>query len=159
MANHPYEKPNQCLSTSLIQARRRIVDKDPTKLPEGYQPGNLDVKSGRGKGVWGHKGNLEFRKAIFGNMERYINANTKDEITSIVACVVASLRDRGMYFVDYDEDDGWFDIGNKRAKQKTRTAFRDYKKSYETLKSRNKINKQGKMQPSNAGKKASASRF
>ena len=98
----------------------------PTRLPEGFQPRDIDVLCGRGRGFWGHDGNLLWRDVLLANHERYHNADTRAERSRIVASIVDDVRANGTLFVQHSEiDNCFFDIGNCKAREKTGQALRD----------------------------------
>ena len=120
------ENQERVESNPLI--RSTIDEKEATPLPDNFVPGELDVKSGRGKGNWAHKGNQDFRRVICSNLTRFESATTKVERSTIVESVLHDLRERGVYFVKHTKKDGWFDVGNRQAKDKISTSFRYYSK-------------------------------
>lgn len=102
----------------------------PPALPPGTDPmfsvTCKDVVMGRGSGTQNHCGNVTFRKLVYLNKELYATSSKFDKL-KISKAIVAAVREFGGSFVQADEERGglYFDIGDKRAWDKTSQALRE----------------------------------
>ena len=97
------------------------------KLPNHFQPRQIDVLCGRGRGVWDHVGNRRFKTMISEIAPKYATARTKMDKGAIVASMVDKLREQGVLFVKKDnKTQSWYDIGEYQAREKTSHAIRDH---------------------------------
>ena len=94
-------------------------------LPPDFEPGPLDVCSGRGKRNWNHSGNVAFRHRIQSQVEAYINAPTKNQKTAIVCTIVDEMRQQGCRFLQQNKQGRWYDIGDAKARDKVGHGLRD----------------------------------
>lgn len=85
-----------------------------------------DVVLGRGSGTQNHCGNVTYRKLVYLNKELYATSSKFDKL-KISKAIVAAVREFGGNFVQADESRGglYFDIGDKRAWDKTSQALRE----------------------------------
>jgi hypothetical protein len=104
-------------------------------LPENYDPGPLDVCSGRGKRNWNHAGNAAFRNIVQGKVTDYMAAPTKNEKTNIVVEIVDQMRKSGYQFLKENPDGRWYDMGDREAREKVGHGLRD---QVTAIKARNK---------------------
>jgi len=81
---------------------------------------------GRGSGTQNHCGNVTYRKLVYLNKELYATSSKFDKL-KISKAIVAAVREFGGNFVQTDESRGglYFDIGDKRAWDKTSQALRE----------------------------------
>jgi hypothetical protein len=81
---------------------------------------------GRGSGTQNHCGNVAYRKLVYLNKELYATSS-KFEKQKIAKAIVAAVRYFGGGFLQADEQRGglFFDIGDKRAWDKTSQALRE----------------------------------
>eukprot|EP00804_Cyclotella_cryptica_P018844 CCRYP_018285-RA/>CCRYP_018285-RA protein AED:0.00 eAED:0.00 QI:215/1/1/1/1/1/2/273/653 len=102
---------------------------DPAPMP----PGNeailnvtcKDVVLGRGNGTQNHCGNVTYRKLVYLNKELYATSS-KFEKLKISKALVAAIRKFGGRFLQGEGDkQGHFEIGDKRAWDKTSQALRE----------------------------------
>lgn len=102
----------------------------PPALPPGTDPmfsvTCKDVVMGRGSGTQNHCGNVTYRKLVYLNKELYATSSKFDKL-KISKAIVAAVREFGGNFVQADEERGglYFDIGDKRAWDKTSQALRE----------------------------------
>ncbi|KAL7546248.1 hypothetical protein ACHAWF_009583 [Thalassiosira exigua] len=84
-----------------------------------------DVVMGRGSGTQNHCGNVTYRKLVYLNKELYATASKFDKL-KISKAIVAAVR-LGGHFVQADDKRGglYYDIGDKRAWDKTSQALRE----------------------------------
>jgi hypothetical protein len=85
----------------------------------------LDVLCGRGKKNWQHLGNVHFRNVIRINVDRYIDAPTKNDKTLVVISIVDEIRAQGGRFLKDDLYGRWYDIGDAQARDKVGHSLRD----------------------------------
>lgn len=85
-----------------------------------------DVVMGRGSGTQNHCGNVTYRKLVFLNKELYATSSKFDKL-KISKAIVGAVREFGGHFVQADDKRGglFFDIGDKRAWDKTSQALRE----------------------------------
>eukprot|EP00542_Grammatophora_oceanica_P019554 CAMPEP_0194040386 /NCGR_PEP_ID=MMETSP0009_2-20130614/12409_1 /TAXON_ID=210454 /ORGANISM="Grammatophora oceanica, Strain CCMP 410" /LENGTH=659 /DNA_ID=CAMNT_0038683523 /DNA_START=47 /DNA_END=2026 /DNA_ORIENTATION=+ len=91
------------------------------------RPTNSDVLCGRGVTTNRHKGNENFRSLVGCNKELYVTSTKKQKmrISRSIVEAVRSLEPPGR-FLEKDQSNGtWFDIGDKKAIEKTSQALRD----------------------------------
>ena len=99
----------------------------PMELPDGFEPRDLDVLCGRGRGVWDRAGNRRFKEMIQTRAPKYAVTRTKVDKGAIVASIVDKMRDEGALFVKKDtKTQSWYDIGEYQAREKTSHAIRDH---------------------------------
>lgn len=85
-----------------------------------------DVVMGRGSGTQNHCGNVTYRKLVFLNKELYATSSKFDKL-KISKAIVAAVREFGGHFIQADDKRGglYYDIGDKRAWDKTSQALRE----------------------------------
>lgn len=89
-------------------------------------PRDIDVKCGRGRGCFEHRGNEILRTRVALTLEEYSSCRKKEGKTDIISRIVGSLYADGCRFLKYDPDvDMWYDGGIKLAKTRVGIAFRD----------------------------------
>jgi hypothetical protein len=92
------------------------------------EPTERDVLNGRGQGVQRHGGNVKYRKLVFVNKGLYAKCPRSDKI-KISKGIVAAIRQSGGRFLEHNErQDFYFDIGDKKATEKTSQALREGQK-------------------------------
>ncbi|KAG7350976.1 hypothetical protein IV203_010336 [Nitzschia inconspicua] len=96
-----------------------------TPLTNIIEPTNIDILCGRDGYVQRHIGNQSYRQLVNANKEAYITCRKTDKL-KISRCIVAAVRERGGRFLEKNAADGtWFDIGDKKAVEKTSQALRE----------------------------------
>ncbi|KAL7471288.1 hypothetical protein ACHAXS_011586 [Conticribra weissflogii] len=83
----------------------------------------MDVVMGRGSGTQNHCGNVTYRKLVFLNKELYATSSKFDKL-KISKAIVRAVREKGGHFLEM-KDKLYFDIGDKRAWDKTSQALRE----------------------------------
>jgi len=85
-----------------------------------------DVVLGRGSGTQNHCGNVTYRKLVYLNKELYATSSKFDKL-KISKAIVAAVREFEGNFMQADENRGglYYDIGDKRAWDKTSQALRE----------------------------------
>jgi len=111
----------------------RLPDMHRTMYPQQQalfdieHPTNNDVLCGRGVTTNRHVGNENFRSLVNCNKELYVTSTKKQKmrISRSIVDAVRSLQPPGR-FLEKDKDTAtWYDIGDKKAVEKTSQALRD----------------------------------
>lgn len=90
-------------------------------------PTNQDVLCGRGVTTNRHKGNESFRALVNCNKELYVSSTKKNKM-NISRSIVEAVRSKDPTpgrFLEKNSNGTWFDIGDKKAIEKTSQALRD----------------------------------
>lgn len=88
-------------------------------------PRDTDVLCGRGGAALRHPGNQTYRRLVNLNKGLYITC-LKTEKLKISRSIVAAIREQNGRFLEKDSKSGqWFDIGDKKAVEKTSQALRE----------------------------------
>lgn len=88
-------------------------------------PRDTDVLCGRGGAALRHPGNQTYRRLVNLNKGLYITC-LKTEKLKISRSIVAAIREQNGRFLERDAKKGtWFDIGDKKAIEKTSQALRE----------------------------------
>ena len=89
------------------------------------EPSDVDVLCGRKFAALRHPGNQTYRHLVSQNKELYITCLVTEKI-KVSRSIVAAIREQGGRFLTKDENKGtWFDIGDKKAIEKTSQALRE----------------------------------
>jgi len=89
------------------------------------EPRETDVLCGRGGAALRHAGNQTYRRLVNLNKGLYITC-MKTEKLKISRSIVAAIREQKGRFLERDAKKGvWFDIGDKKAVEKTSQALRE----------------------------------
>jgi hypothetical protein len=113
------------MNLTAVLPRTTLTNRKRQSLPLNYDPTDVDVCCGRGKRNWNHVGNVNFRKLIQNNVERYVAAPTKNEKTAVVISLVDEVREQGGHFLKQNVAGSWFDIGDHQAREKVGHSLRD----------------------------------
>lgn len=98
---------------------------DEMALVEIEDPTDFDVLCGRGGASLKHPGNLMYRRLVHMNKAYYITS-VKTEKLKISRSIVAAVREQSGRFLERDGIKGtWYDIGDKKAIEKTSQALRE----------------------------------
>jgi hypothetical protein len=90
-----------------------------------YDPRDTDVLCGRGGAALRHPGNQTYRHLVNLNKGLYITC-LKTEKLKISRSIVAAIREQNGRFLEKDsKKNAWFDIGDKKAIEKTSQALRE----------------------------------
>jgi hypothetical protein len=117
--------PTRLMNLTAVLPRSTLTNRKQQSLPLNYAPTDVDVCCGRGKRNWNHVGNINFRKLIQDNVERYVDAPTKNEKTAVVISLVDDIRANGGHFLKQNVSGSWFDIGDHQAREKVGHSLRD----------------------------------
>ncbi|KAL3921005.1 MAG: hypothetical protein SGILL_002984 [Bacillariaceae sp.] len=100
---------------------------DEQKMEDIEQPHHHDVLCGRGVTTNRHPGNASFRALVGLNKEQYITSTKREKmaISRSIVEAVRSLNPPGRFLDKSPETGLWFDVGHKRAVEKTSQALRD----------------------------------
>jgi len=105
-----------------------IITPDPTVLLTGPINAN-DVIFGRGGGTNRNPGNVRFRSLVANNRVAYLGSRKGDKplyARSVVAAVRGACPPgRFLRRTGKDGEDGWYDVGDDRAREKTSQALRE----------------------------------
>lgn len=98
---------------------------DEDVLKDIAEPRETDVLCGRGGAALRHAGNQTYRRLVNLNKGLYITC-MKTEKLKISRSIVAAIREQKGRFLERDAKKGvWFDIGDKKAVEKTSQALRE----------------------------------
>ncbi len=107
MASETAEEPRKDQDTKIVDVR------------------DSDVLCGRGGAALRHAGNQTYRRLVNLNKGLYITC-LKTEKLKISRSIVAAIREQNGRFLEKDaNDDTWYDIGDKKAIEKTSQALRE----------------------------------
>jgi hypothetical protein len=112
------------VNNSLTQAARQ---NQPSKMPAGYIPSDLDVCCGHGKQYWSLAGNVKYRQVINAISARYVAAPLRFDRHAEILLVVEMIRRQGGHFLKEQEHIGsgyWVDIGNLASRAKVKHSLR-----------------------------------
>jgi len=103
-----------------------VASTQSTMTLEGVtEPRETDVLCGRGGAALRHPGNQTYRRLVNLNKGLYITC-LKTEKLKISRSIVAAIREQKGRFLEKDTKKGsWFDIGDKKAVEKTSQALRE----------------------------------
>jgi hypothetical protein len=93
-------------------------------LKDITDPNDTDVLCGRGGAALRHPGNQTYRRLVNLNKGLYITC-PKTEKLKISRSIVAAIREQRGRFLEKDKSGNWFDIGDKKAIEKTSQALRE----------------------------------
>mmetsp|Transcript_22530 Transcript_22530/g.34049 ORF Transcript_22530/g.34049 Transcript_22530/m.34049 type:complete len:187 (-) Transcript_22530:1358-1918(-) len=95
------------------------------KLKGIEEPGETDVLCGRGGAALRHPGNQTYRRLVHLNKGLYITC-LKAEKLKISRSIVAAIREQNGRFLEKEAGGNtWYDIGDKKAMEKTSQALRE----------------------------------
>jgi hypothetical protein len=108
-----------------------------TPLCDDFEPGPFDVICGRGKSIFSHEGNRQFRHCIAQNAHRYARARSKLDKGLIVIGVVDEIRRKSMNAGGFvrciknstlqgQPENQWVEIGDDLARDKVGHALRSF---------------------------------
>jgi hypothetical protein len=95
-----------------------------SQLGVDFQPSDLSVICGRGKDNYNHTGNHRFRMLASTFVERYSRADSKTAKSALVFNIVTMIRRAGGHFCK-SENGTWYEVGDRRAREKVSSYFRD----------------------------------
>lgn len=90
-------------------------------------PTDADIICGRGRGIWSHPGNLKFKYLIESNLHAYSQTVRRKEKSVIINHVLDTTILMGARFVK-KEQNVWYAVDEKEAREKTAHAMRDFLK-------------------------------
>mmetsp|Transcript_21077 Transcript_21077/g.33926 ORF Transcript_21077/g.33926 Transcript_21077/m.33926 type:complete len:253 (-) Transcript_21077:191-949(-) len=90
------------------------------------EPGEWDVVCGRNSGAFNRVGNRRFRVTVMMNMQRYLNAPTREGKTKIIKSIVHTLQqDVGARFLKKTNDGSYIVMDEKATREKVAHTMRD----------------------------------
>jgi hypothetical protein len=100
-------------------------DEEDDKMKDITDPRETDVLCGRGGAALRHPGNQTYRRLVNLNKSLYITC-LKTEKLKISRSIVAAIREQHGRFLERDaKKQTWYDIGDKKAIEKTSQALRE----------------------------------
>jgi hypothetical protein len=100
-------------------------DEEDESMKDITDPRETDVLCGRGGAALRHPGNQTYRRLVNLNKSLYITC-LKTEKLKISRSIVAAIREQQGRFLERDaKDQTWYDIGDKKAIEKTSQALRE----------------------------------
>jgi hypothetical protein len=115
---------NQMLNFGYIEKGPNV-----SLLPESFKPSEHDVICGRGRKIFKHFGNQNFRKIVAGRMGEYCNSASKLQKSFIIRDIVALVRSNspnaGFVKKSSQQNGRWCVLGDFLSREKTSQAFRD----------------------------------
>jgi hypothetical protein len=110
----------------LIQANNPAFSPrtERSQLGVHFQPCDYSVICGRGKASSNHTGNRRFRVIAGMFVEKYSMTGCNKHKSTMAANIVAMTRERGGSFCKYEQG-AWFEVGDRCAREKVSTFFRD----------------------------------
>ena len=95
-------------------------------LRPGFIPSDLDVICARGKQIYDHEGNRRFRALVKDHLPTYSKCVTKMQKTRLVSHIIDTVRKgspEGGFVKNVKGQ--WYEVGDRRAKEKTGQTMRD----------------------------------
>ena len=99
-------------------------DEEELPVKDIATPLDTDVLCGRGGAALRHPGNQTYRSLVQLNKGLYISC-LKMEKLKISKSIVAAIREQKGRFLEKDNNGTWYDIGDKKATEKTSQALRE----------------------------------
>ena len=101
----------------------------PTPIPSNPTIGPNDVLCGRGGLSNHHQGNILFRKFVRDRQDEYLQASKSNKayVAREIVDAIRKLDPPGRFLkkVTKNDEEGWIDIGNRMAREKTSQALRE----------------------------------
>jgi hypothetical protein len=172
-------------SIALLSSKFRLVVptaiRDMTTLKAAreigpdYEPSDVDIFCGRGKGFYNRPGNKSFRTLVGSYIPAYLAAKTKVDKSAVLNTIVDKVRSlhdpttgRPAQFIKFSKKTGWVEIGDEQAREKVGHAMREAISTVEeggsssvdklVVPPSNHSSNTGKTKPVNNKAKAAASR-
>lgn len=95
-------------------SRMRIADNQ----IEGLAPTDTDVICGRGKKVFDHEGNQNFRCIVMGKLPEYKLAVSKAQKSAVVSSVFDEVTMEGHFIKQNPHTDMWYVVSESAAREK-----------------------------------------
>jgi hypothetical protein len=129
-------------SIALLSSKFRLVVptaiRDMTTLKAAreigpdYEPSDVDIFCGRGKGFYNRPGNKSFRTLVGSYIPAYLAAKTKVDKSAVLNTIVDKVRNlhdpttgRPAQFIKFSKKTGWVEIGDEQAREKVGHAMRE----------------------------------
>lgn len=119
---------------ALVGNSTKVLEEDNSKghgeswpLSNIVEPGKNDVLFGRGGGTNHHDGNKRYRKMVEERKVDYVNSKRLDK-PLVALDIIRQWRSQNPpgRFLKFDEkSDTWYDVGDKKAREKTSQALRE----------------------------------
>jgi len=108
--------------------KKRFEEMDDWPLYNIENPGNNDFMCARGAGATRHEGNKRYRRMVKDREVEYVNStncNGKGLIALEIIREWRAQRPPGRFLKQNDKTGNWYDVGDKKAKEKTSQALRE----------------------------------
>lgn len=120
------EHQNDGYINALNDTSKKVDTSGMIPLRPGFTPSDLDVICARGKLIYDHEGNRRFRELVKHHLPTYSECVTKMQKTRVVSHIIETVRGRSPEggFVKNVKGQ-WYEVGDRRAKEKTGQTMRD----------------------------------
>ena len=120
------EHQNDGYINALDDTSKKVDTSGMIPLCLGFTPSDLDVICARGKLIYDHEGNRRFRELVKHHLPTYSECVTKMQKTRLVSHIIETVRRRSPEggFVKNVKGQ-WYEVGDRRAKEKTGQTMRD----------------------------------
>lgn len=122
--------PPAVVSSSLASPEMRVsqsagVEDKPSFLPEGFIPQKKHVICGRGKKVFEHPGNENYRFMVLDRVAKYKAAPTKAQKSAVVSSVFDDVTKEGAFVKEDPLTSRWYVPDDQGVREKISQFFRD----------------------------------
>lgn len=110
---------------------RQFADNDQIHLAsqdsqmQGFTPTATDVICGRGKNVFEHEGNINFRGIVTARLPEYKAAVSKTQKSAVVSSVFDEVTIDGFFIKQNPQTERWYVVAEAAAREKISQCFRD----------------------------------
>lgn len=114
-------------TTKVLEEEHQKGSFDAWPMSNISEPGKNDVLFGRGGGTNHHDGNKRYRKMVEERKVDYVNSKRLDK-PLVALDIIRQWRTQNPpgRFLKFDEkSDTWYDVGDKKAREKTSQALRE----------------------------------
>jgi hypothetical protein len=120
------ENPKILFHNTTSSSKNQSAMTSMVPLSASFTLGSCDVICARGKEVRNHGGNKRYRTIIEKSLDRYAEASTKYEKSSIVSDIVETIRQTSSNGGFVKQEDGiWYEVGDHLAREKVGQNLRD----------------------------------
>ena len=122
----PLTTVSSCLVSPEIKvSQSAAVDDSPSVLPEGFFPQKCHVICGRGKKVFEHPGNENYRFMVLDRVAKYKAAPTKALKSAVVSSVFDDVTKEGAFVKEDPLTSRWHVVDDQAVREKISQFFRD----------------------------------
>ena len=101
-----------------LVAPNRMRLASPEHQIEGLTPTSTDVICGRGKKVFLHEGNQNFRAIVMGKLPQYKLAISKAQKSAVVSSVFDEVTADGKFIKQNPQSEKWYVVSESAAREK-----------------------------------------